>query len=106
MHAVSLPPIEWLVSVDSTIGRSSGGLTSKIHLASDSRGRPPASVVTGGNTDDCTRFTTVMEAIRVHRIGPGRPRARPGEAAAPGARPPSTERSASTATSWNAAPTA
>ncbi|MFC9730847.1 IS5 family transposase [Streptomyces roseolus] len=88
--------IEWLVSVDSTVvrahqhaagarkggrdpalGRSRGGLTSKIHLACDGRGRPLAFVVTGGNTNDCTRFTAVMEAIRVPRTGPGRPRVRP-----------------------------
>jgi len=52
-------------------------LTSKIHLACDAFGRPLALVITGGNTDDCTQFTTVMEAIRVPRIGPGRPRTRP-----------------------------
>ncbi|MGW3089003.1 IS5 family transposase [Streptomyces sp. NPDC001108] len=88
--------IEWLVSVDSTIvrahqhaagarkggrdpalGRSRGGLTSKIHLACDGQGRPLGFVVTGGNTNDCTRFTAVMEAIRVPRTGPGRPRVRP-----------------------------
>ncbi|MCZ0982956.1 IS5 family transposase [Streptomyces diastatochromogenes] len=89
--------IEWLVSVDSTVvrahqhaagarkgglrdpalGRSRGGLTSKIHLACDGRGRPLGFVVTGGNTNDCTRFTAVMEAIRVPRTGPGRPRIRP-----------------------------
>ncbi|MFD8012265.1 IS5 family transposase [Streptomyces sp. NPDC058955] len=89
--------VEWLVSVDSTVvrahqhaagarkgglrepalGRSRGGLTSKIHLACDGRGRPLAFVVTGGNTNDCTRFTAVMEAIRVPRLGPGRPRVRP-----------------------------
>ncbi|WP_234331366.1 IS5 family transposase [Streptomyces mediolani] len=89
--------VDWLVSVDSTIvrahqhaagarkgglrgpalGRSKGGLTSKIHLACDGRGRPLAFVVTGGNTNDCTRFTAVIEAIRVPRIGPGRPRVRP-----------------------------
>ncbi|MFB4197068.1 IS5 family transposase [Streptomyces carpaticus] len=88
--------IEWLVSVDSTVvrahqhaagarkggsdpalGRSRGGLTSKIHLVCDGRGRPLAFVVTGGNTNDCTRFTAVMEAIRVPRTGPGRPRVRP-----------------------------
>ncbi|MFF3604136.1 transposase [Streptomyces sp. NPDC002463] len=33
--------------------------------------------MTRGNTNDCTRFTTVMEAIRLPRIGPGRPRIRP-----------------------------
>ncbi|MCI4145762.1 IS5 family transposase [Streptomyces sp. MMS20-AI2-20] len=89
--------IEWLVSVDSTIvrahqhaagapkrglhfpglGRSRGGLTSKIHLACDGAGRPLAFTVTGGNTNDCTQFTAVMEAIRVPRPGPGRPRVRP-----------------------------
>ncbi|ONI50043.1 Transposase DDE domain protein [Streptomyces sp. IB2014 011-1] len=40
-------------------------------------GRPLAFTVTGGNTNDCTQFTTVMDAIRVPRLGPGRPRNRP-----------------------------
>ncbi|MFC5204120.1 IS5 family transposase [Streptomyces kaempferi] len=89
--------IDWLVSVDSTVvrahqhaagarkgglcppalGRSRGGLTSKIHLACDALGRPLAFTLTGGNTNDCTQFTAVMEAIRVPRLGPGRPRVRP-----------------------------
>nr|WP_240512507.1 IS5 family transposase [Streptomyces griseoruber] len=89
--------IDWLVSVDSTIvrahqhaaggskrgirspglGRSRGGLTSKIHLACDGVGRPLAFTLTSGNTYDCTQFTAVMEAIRVPRVGPGRPRVRP-----------------------------
>jgi transposase len=59
------------------LGRSRGGLTSKIHLACDGLGRPLAFVVTGGNTNDCTRFTMVMAEIRVPRTGPGRPRTRP-----------------------------
>ncbi|MQT04390.1 transposase [Streptomyces jumonjinensis] len=59
------------------LGRSRGRLTSKIHLACDAAGRPLAPVVTGGNTNDCTQFTAVMEAIRVPRSGPGRPRTRP-----------------------------
>ncbi|CAH9420040.1 Mobile element protein [Streptomyces globisporus] len=33
--------------------------------------------MTGGNSNDCTRFTAVIDAIRVPRIGPGRPRTRP-----------------------------
>ncbi len=59
------------------LGRSRGGLTSKIHLACGAVGRPLAFVLTGGNTNDCTQFTTVMDAIRVPRLGPGRPRTRP-----------------------------
>lgn len=34
-------------------------------------------MLTGGNTNDCAQFTAVMEAIRVLRVGPGRPRLRP-----------------------------
>ncbi|MFF1649433.1 transposase [Streptomyces sp. NPDC058240] len=45
------------------LGRSRGGLTSKIHLACDALGRPLAFTVTGGNTNDCTQFTAVMDAI-------------------------------------------
>jgi len=36
-----------------------------------------AFVLSGGNVNDCTRFTQVMAAIRVGRSGPGRPRVRP-----------------------------
>lgn len=49
----------------------------KIHLACDGRGRPLAVVVSGGNVSDCTRLTAVMAAIKVPRVGPGRPRIRP-----------------------------
>lgn len=50
---------------------------SRIHLACDALGRPPAFAVTGGNTDGRTWFTTVLKAIRVPRPVPGRPRVRP-----------------------------
>ncbi|WP_371628189.1 MULTISPECIES: IS5 family transposase [unclassified Streptomyces] len=94
--------IDWLVSVDSTIvrahqhaaggkkgspkgdeagdhalGRSRGGLSTKLHLVCDGHGRPLAFVLTGGNVNDCTRFEEVLDAICVPRIGPGRPRTRP-----------------------------
>ena len=59
------------------LDRSRDGLNSTIHLVCDALGRPLAFVLTGGNTNDCTQFTAVMEAIRVPRIGRGRPRARP-----------------------------
>ncbi|MGD6754181.1 IS5 family transposase [Streptomyces sp. BH105] len=59
------------------LGRSRGGLTSKIHLAVDGQGRPLAFTLTSGNTNDCTQFTTVMDAIHVPRPADGRPRRRP-----------------------------
>ncbi|MES9511054.1 IS5 family transposase [Streptomyces sp. NPDC000609] len=40
-------------------------------------GRPLAFTVTDGTTNDCTQSTAVMDAIRVPRPGPGRPRIRP-----------------------------
>ncbi|WP_435866474.1 IS5 family transposase [Streptosporangium sandarakinum] len=61
------------------LGRSRGGPTTKIHLAVDGRGPPLAFTLTAGNVNDCTRFTTVLEAIRVPRPGPGRPRTRPAQ---------------------------
>ncbi|XES01390.1 transposase [Streptomyces sp. S1D4-11] len=46
-------------------------------MVCDAVGRPLALVLTGGNANDCTQFTMVMEAIWAPRIGPGRPRTRP-----------------------------
>ena len=64
------------------IGRSRGGLTTKIHLACDGQGRPLAFTLTAGNVNDCTQFEQVMARIRIERHGPGRPRTRPALVAA------------------------
>ncbi|MCX4546787.1 IS5 family transposase [Streptomyces sp. NBC_01565] len=94
--------IDWTVSVDSTVvrahqhaagalkgaagrpepddhalGRSRGGLSTKVHLAADGRARPLAFTVTGGQAGDAPAFETVMARISVPRTGPGRPRTRP-----------------------------
>jgi transposase len=62
---------------DHGLGRSRGGLSTKIHLACE-QGRKPLSVVlTAGQAGDSPQFTTVLAAIRVARTGPGRPRTRP-----------------------------
>jgi transposase len=58
------------------LGRSRGGLTSKIHLAADRRCRPLSLVLTPGQAADSPRFIPVMDRIKVR--GPvGRPRTRP-----------------------------
>ncbi|MFF5160772.1 IS5 family transposase [Streptomyces sp. NPDC000348] len=95
--------IDWTVSVDSTVvrahqhaagappkgaartgepadhalGRSRGGLSTKVHLAADGRARPLVFTVTAGQAGDAPAFETVMSRIRVPRTGPGRPRTRP-----------------------------
>ncbi|KJK58610.1 hypothetical protein UK12_09065 [Saccharothrix sp. ST-888] len=56
---------------DHAIGRSRGGLSTKIHLASDARARPLAIVLTAGQAGDAPVFGTVMAAIRVPAPGPG-----------------------------------
>jgi transposase len=90
--------LEWVIAVDSTIvrahqhaaearkkgaptgephdhalGRSSGGLTTKIHFAADSRCRPLAFVLTPGQAGDAPAFEPVMNRLRVPRQT-GRPR--------------------------------
>ncbi|MGW6900289.1 IS5 family transposase [Streptomyces sp. NPDC054919] len=62
---------------DHALGRSRGGLSAKVHLASDSLARPLALCVTAGQAGDAPAFATVMAGIRVPRSGPGRPRTRP-----------------------------
>ena len=59
------------------MGRSRGGLTTKIHAAVDGRGRPLALVITGGQRNDGAMLKEVLADIRVPRLGPGRPRTRP-----------------------------
>lgn len=59
------------------IGRSRGGLTTKIHHVVDSHGLPLAIVITGGQRNDGAMLEQVLDDIRVPRIGGGRPRTRP-----------------------------
>lgn len=58
------------------IGRSRGGLTTKIHTAVDGNGRPLAVVVTGGQRNDGAMMAEVLDEIVVPRHR-GRARSRP-----------------------------
>lgn len=69
--------MEALVVDGEGLGRSRGGLSSKIHLATDGRGLPMSVVLTGGQAGDNPHLLPVLKAIRVPRDGPGRPRTRP-----------------------------
>ncbi len=59
------------------MGRSRGGLTTKIHLAVEQGQKPLSVVITAGQRGDSPQFEPVLEAIRVPRLGRGRPRRRP-----------------------------
>ena len=67
----------WSEPPDHGIGRSRGGLTTKLHLVCDGRGRPLSMMITAGNINDTTMMSAVLEDIRVPRDGKGRPRTRP-----------------------------
>jgi transposase len=62
---------------DHAIGRSRGGLTTKVHALTDGGGRVLVVLLTGGNVHDSPMFAQLMAALRVARSGPGRPRTRP-----------------------------
>ena len=67
-----------LAPAGEALGRSRGGLTTKIHLACDGKARPLAVVLTEGQRHDSTQLEAVLDAIRVPRPGErGRPRKRP-----------------------------
>jgi len=78
LHAHALaPPPGGGGAAGEALGRSRGGLTTKIHLATDGKCRPLSLVLTPGQRADCTQFEPVMDKIRVPRLSAGRPRKRP-----------------------------
>ncbi|MFC9085858.1 IS5 family transposase [Nocardiopsis dassonvillei] len=62
---------------DHALGRSRGGLSTKIHLACEQGQKPMSVVITAGQHGDAPQFEPVMERIRVaarRRSGPARTR--------------------------------
>jgi hypothetical protein len=62
---------------DHGLGRSRGGLTTKVHLACEQGQKPLWVVITAGQRGDSRQFQVVLGRIRVPRPGRGRPRTRP-----------------------------
>jgi transposase len=62
---------------DHSLGRSRGGLTTKLHLAVEQGQKPMSIVITAGQRGDSPQFEAVLERIRVPRLGPDRPRVLP-----------------------------
>lgn len=57
---------------DHPLGRSRGGLSTKIHLVCEQGRKPLAIVLTAGQAADSPQFTRVLDRIRVARPGRGR----------------------------------
>ena len=62
---------------DHALGRSRGGLTTKVHAAAEQGQRLMAMVITAGQAGDSPQFEPVLDAVKVARTGLGRPRSRP-----------------------------
>jgi transposase len=62
---------------DHALGRSRGGLTTKVHLACEQGQKPLSILLTAGQRGDSPQFIPVLEGIRVPRTDGGRPRTRP-----------------------------
>jgi len=53
---------------DQATGRSRGGLTTKIHLGTDSKGAIKTMLLTGGQKADVTMALNLMQAIKPERV--------------------------------------
>ena len=62
---------------DHALGRSRGGFTTKLHLATEQGQKPLSLLVTAGQRGDSPQFEAVLARIRVARTGGGRARSRP-----------------------------
>lgn len=62
---------------DHALGRSRGGLSTKIHQLVDGHGRPLVVALTAGQAGDSPMLKFLLADLTVARLGPGRPRTRP-----------------------------
>ena len=59
------------------LGRSRGGLTTKVHLSCGKDAKPFSVHISAGQASDSKHLEAVLDAIRLPHKGPGRPRKRP-----------------------------
>jgi len=65
--------------LDHAIGRSRGGLSTKVHQLVDGKKRPLVAAVTGGQAGDSPMLRWLLADLAVARPARGRPRTRPRE---------------------------
>ena len=71
------PSVDTAEPVDHALGRSRGGLTTKVHLACEQGQKPMSMLLTAGQRGDSPQFIAVLDGIRVPRPAGGRPRTTP-----------------------------
>lgn len=74
MNRAAQPDAEPL---DHALGRSRGGLSTKIHQLVDGQGRPLVIALTAGQAGDSPMLKWLLAELAVNRTGRGRPRTRP-----------------------------
>ena len=62
---------------DHALGKSRGGWTTKLHLATEQGQKPLSILLTAGQRGDSPQFIPILRGIRVPRLAGGRPRRRP-----------------------------
>lgn len=53
---------------DQALGRSRGGLSTKIHMAVDERGRPMRFILTGGQAGDAPQAVPLLSGVRATHV--------------------------------------
>ena len=54
------------------MGRSRGGLSTKIHMLADSVGRPLRFIITGGQVNDATQANRLLEGVQTAHVIAGK----------------------------------
>jgi hypothetical protein len=70
---IDAEPAEPAEPADHGLGRSRGGLTTKVHLACEQGQKPLSVLITAGQRGNSPQFQAVLEGIRVPRPGPDPP---------------------------------
>jgi transposase len=62
---------------DEALGRSQGGVSTKLHLRAEGGGKPIVAVLTGGERHEQIALEALLDGGVIRRPGRGRPRRRP-----------------------------
>jgi transposase len=73
----AVPSLKEQVQAQQALGYSRGGFSTKLHIICEGQGRPLAATLSPGQAHESKYLAATLEAVRVPRIGRGRPKKRP-----------------------------